>query len=108
MGCSKTNEKGGTTIIETRCNEVPTGDKYLRVENFNPRDSNTLITNYYQDGKGTLKTYAQLDIATMLMEEPCFDILRTKEQLGYSVFSMLRNTFGILGLSITVNSQVRR
>lgn len=42
----------------------------------------------------------------MLMEEPVFDALRTKEQLGYSVFSMMRYTFGVLGFSITVNTQV--
>jgi len=40
------------------------------------------------------------------MSEPCFDTLRTKEQLGYDVFSMIRNTYGVIGLSITVNSQV--
>ncbi|KAJ8711272.1 hypothetical protein PYW07_008517 [Mythimna separata] len=36
----------------------------------------------------------------------CEDNLRTKEQLGYSVFSMMRYTFGVLGFSITVNTQV--
>lgn len=40
------------------------------------------------------------------MEEPVFDSLRTKEQLGYSVFSMMRYTFGVLGYSVTVNTQV--
>ena len=40
------------------------------------------------------------------MSEPCFDTLRTKEQLGYDVFSMIRNTYGVIGVSITVNSQV--
>lgn len=42
----------------------------------------------------------------MLMEEPVFDNLRTKEQLGYSVFSMMRYTFGVLGFSVSVNTQV--
>ena len=46
------------------------------------------------------------EVGCQIMEEPVFDILRTKEQLGYSVFSMLRNTHGILGISVTVNSQV--
>jgi len=39
------------------------------------------------------------------MEEPCFDILRTKEQLGYSVFSDMKNTSGIIGLTVTVSTQ---
>lgn len=41
----------------------------------------------------------------MRMEEPCFDILRTQEQLGYSVFCSCRNTFGVLGFSVTVQTQ---
>lgn len=39
------------------------------------------------------------------MEEPCFDILRTKKCLGYSVFPTLRDTFGIGGISISISSQ---
>lgn len=41
----------------------------------------------------------------MYIEEPLFDVLRTKEQLGYSVYCTVRDTFGILGYSITVNAQ---
>ena len=40
------------------------------------------------------------------MEEPCFDFLRTKKTLGYSVFPMIRCTYGIIGSSITVRSQI--
>ncbi len=39
------------------------------------------------------------------MEEPVFDVLRTREQLGYNVYVTLRNTFGVLGFSITVDFQ---
>lgn len=39
------------------------------------------------------------------MEEPVFDVLRTQEQLGYNVYVTLRNTFGILGFSVTVDFQ---
>ena len=53
-----------------------------------------------------MKEYMHFEVGCQIMEEPVFDILRTKEQLGYSVFSMLRNTHGILGISVTVNSQV--
>lgn len=38
----------------------------------------------------------------MLMAEPLFDVLRTKEQLGYQVYNIVRDTFGILGFSVTV------
>ena len=42
----------------------------------------------------------------MLVKEPVFNTLRTKEQLGYSVFNTMRYTFGVLGYSVTVNPQV--
>ena len=39
-----------------------------------------------------------------LLYEPCFDTLRTKEQLGYSVHSGTRRTHGLLGLCVVVVS----
>lgn len=42
------------------------------------------------------------------MEEPVFDILRTREQLGYNVNATLRNTFGVLGFSVTVDFQAEK
>lgn len=39
------------------------------------------------------------------MEEPLFNQLRTQEQLGYSVFCLMRDTFGIFGYSVTVCTQ---
>ncbi|XP_015759352.1 PREDICTED: nardilysin-like [Acropora digitifera] len=44
----------------------------------------------------------------MRMEEPCFHVLRTREQLGYSVFCTCGNTFGILGFSVTVQTQATK
>ena len=38
----------------------------------------------------------------MIMDEPCFDILRTREQLGYSVYSQAKVTSGIIGLVVAV------
>ena len=46
------------------------------------------------------------EMANMLMEEPVFNRLRTEEQLGYTVFSTLRNTFVVLGLSVSIHAQV--
>lgn len=41
----------------------------------------------------------------MIAEEPLFNTLRSKEQLGYDVSCGLRDNYGILGYSIMVNSQ---
>ena len=96
-------------VTDIRCNEVPAGHHYLKINGVNPKDTNTLVTNYYQSPhSSTMENHMMMEVALMLMEEPVFDILRTKEQLGYTVFSMLRNTYGILGVSITVNSQATK
>lgn len=42
------------------------------------------------------------------MDEPCFDILRTREQLGYSVYSQAKVTSGIIGLVVAVSSQASK
>jgi nardilysin len=55
---------------------------------------------------GDLKSHAVVEMTNLLMEEPIFDRLRTQEQLGYQVFSMFRNTYGVLGVSVTICSQV--
>lgn len=44
----------------------------------------------------------------MIMEEPLFNQLRTLEQLGYNINCLIRDTFGILGYSITVYTQATK
>ncbi|XP_013167794.1 PREDICTED: nardilysin-like isoform X2 [Papilio xuthus] len=91
---------------ELRVHQLPLGERKLRVLSLNPASTNSIVTNYYQAEVTTPKDTAILELLMMLMEEPVFDALRTKEQLGYSVFSMMRYTFGVLGFSVTVNTQV--
>ena len=38
----------GATVEKKRCNEIEPGSKFVRVHTFNPKDSNTVVTNYYQ------------------------------------------------------------
>jgi len=95
-------------VTELRCMEVLPGTHYLQAAGFSTGDTNTMVTNYYQAGPGNIREHAVLDVITMLMEEPVFDTLRTQEQLGYSVFNTMRNTYGVLGLSVTVNTQATK
>lgn len=44
----------------------------------------------------------------LLIEEPLFDTLRTKEKLGYNVYAQAKDTEGILGYAITVHSQATK
>lgn len=45
-----------------------------------------------------------LELFVQIINEPCFNILRTKEQLGYIVFSGIRRANGVQGLRIIVQS----
>ena len=71
-------------VSETSVNKIPDEKtKILRVDGFNPKNNNTLITNYYQLGLGSMHNHMLLEVGCQIMEEPVFDTLRTKEQLGY-------------------------
>lgn len=93
---------------EMRTLELPGGCHVARANGFNPADTNSSVINYYQSDPGTARTEVLQEFIQMVMDEPVFDFLRTREQLGYNVFCTCRNTFGILGLSITVNTQANK
>lgn len=90
------------TLPQLRVSQIPLGEHCCRVKSFNSEDPNSSITNYYQSGPIDIKSLCIVDLLMMLMGEPVFDVLRTKEQLGYEVYSILRDTLGILGFSVTV------
>lgn len=99
------NAKPLDSTIEQCTKEMPVGEWFLRVKSLRENDVNTSITNYYQVGPSSVTLTAYLDLLDSLIEEPLFDTLRTKEQLGYDVSSDVKDTFGILGFTITVHSQ---
>uniref|UniRef100_A0A673C557 Nardilysin-like n=1 Tax=Sphaeramia orbicularis TaxID=375764 RepID=A0A673C557_9TELE len=72
--------------------ELPQKPHLCKVKSLNKGDANSEVTVYYQ----------------MHMEEPCFDFLRTKETLGYQVYPTCRNTSGVLGFSVTVETQATK
>lgn len=59
---------------------------------------------YYQCGVQTTQSNMLLELFTQIVHEPCFDILRTQEQLGYIVFSGVRRSNGVQGLRVIVQS----
>uniref|UniRef100_A0A4W3IYV7 Nardilysin b (N-arginine dibasic convertase) n=1 Tax=Callorhinchus milii TaxID=7868 RepID=A0A4W3IYV7_CALMI len=72
--------------------ELPQKAYICKVKSLNKGDANSEVTVYYQ----------------MHMDEPCFDCLRTKETLGYNVYPTCRNTSGIVGFSVTVETQATK
>uniref|UniRef100_A0AAQ4S0K7 Nardilysin convertase n=1 Tax=Gasterosteus aculeatus aculeatus TaxID=481459 RepID=A0AAQ4S0K7_GASAC len=84
--------------------ELPKKHHLCKVKSLNKGDANSEVTVYYQVG-------AARDVCLlpqMHMEEPCFDFLRTKETLGYQVYPTCRNTSGVLGFSVTVETQATK
>ncbi|XP_033478033.2 nardilysin-like [Epinephelus lanceolatus] len=88
--------------------ELPQKHHLCKVKSLNKGDANSEVTVYYQSGLKNLKEHALMELMVMHMEEPCFDFLRTKETLGYQVYPTCRNTSGVLGFSVTVETQATK
>lgn len=73
----------------------------------NPGERNAAVHVVWQLGAATHRTIAAGSLLAMLASQPAFDALRTKEQLGYLVFSGLDVTHGAgVSFTITVQSSV--
>ncbi|XP_078036268.1 insulin degrading metalloproteinase isoform X2 [Augochlora pura] len=59
---------------------------------------------YYQTGLQSTESNMLLELLAQIISEPCFTTLRTKEQLGYILFSNVRRTNIVQGLIILVQS----
>ncbi|XP_044727404.1 nardilysin-like [Chrysoperla carnea] len=103
LQCQSINDE--SIIPQYIVRQLPVGINKCCLSSYNVNDKNSTVTNYYQSDIGYLREFVIIELLMMLIEEPLFDTLRTKEQLGYDVFCTLRDTFGISGFSITVNTQ---
>lgn len=88
--------------------EFPQKHYLCKVKSLNKGDANSEVTVYYQSGLKNLREHTLMELLVMHMEEPCFDFLRTKETLGYHVYPTCRNTSGVLGFSVTVETQATK
>ncbi|XP_071772027.2 nardilysin [Centroberyx gerrardi] len=88
--------------------ELPAKHHICKVKSLNKGDANSEVTVYYQSGPKNVREHTLMELLVMHMEEPCFDFLRTKETLGYHVYPTCRNTSGVLGFSVTVETQATK
>ncbi|BFG02851.1 nardilysin-like [Drosophila madeirensis] len=102
LNCQKIKER---QYVEDRTVQLPLGSHSIRCHALNSSDTNTVITNYYQIGPNSVRVESILDLLMMFVDEPLFDHLRTKEQLGYHVGATVRVNYGSAGYTIMVNSQ---
>ena len=104
---------GQTLSVEARHGErvlcIPHGANFIRsVRVKNDLEENSVVEVYFpveQDiGKDSTRLRAITDLFSNIIEEPCFDQLRTKEQLGYTVDSSPRMTYRLLAYCFRVMS----
>ncbi|CAF3107542.1 unnamed protein product, partial [Rotaria sp. Silwood2] len=64
------------------------------------------IKIYLQCFQQTLENNALIDLFSNIVHERCFNQLRTKEQLGYIVFSGVSRSHGVQGFEIIVQTSL--
>lgn len=62
------------------------------------------VEMYLQCGLQATRPNTQLELLAQILNEPTFNVLRTKEQLGYIVQSGVRQACGVQGLRVIVQS----
>ncbi|RXN10476.1 insulin-degrading enzyme [Labeo rohita] len=67
--------------------------------------NNCGIEIYYQTDMQNTHENMLLELFCQIISEPCFNTLRTKEQLGYIVFSGPRRANGVQGLRFIIQSE---
>ena len=86
---------------------LPPGSNYIfRHTLADPANVNHAIEYYLQIGSSTdRRLRAMLGLFAQMTSEPAFDQLRTKEQLGYIVFSGFRPSATTMGYMVLVQSE---
>lgn len=80
----------------------------LRAPTKNPQEDNSVAEIYLQIGQDSIAQRACADMLEQVAGEPCYNTLRTQEQLGYSVGCGVRLTHAALGFAFTVVSGPRK
>ncbi|XP_068182629.1 insulin-degrading enzyme isoform X2 [Antennarius striatus] len=91
-------------LIRYREVQVPDGGWYVYQQR-NEVHNNCGIEIYYQTEMQTTHENMLLELFCQIISEPCFNTLRTKEQLGYIVFSGPRRANGVQGLRFIIQSE---
>lgn len=83
---------------------LPQAVNVFKMVSKSSQNPNSCITSYFQLGPQTFKQTAILKVMTKLLDEPFFNQLRTKEQLGYLVFTQMVTTERVLGAVMGIQS----
>ncbi|KAG0239287.1 Metalloenzyme, LuxS/M16 peptidase-like protein [Mortierella sp. GBAus27b] len=96
-----------TELLSQRSHLFPENFKAVyKLEVPDINNVNSGIEYYLQIADATSKeSRARIQILAQIVNEPCFNQLRTKEQLGYLVFSGVRKQTGAVGLRFILQSE---
>ena len=84
--------------------ESPAAGIIYQKQVFDATNPNSASVCYWESGPETPESRAALKLLENIYKEPCFSYLRTKQQLGYIVFSSNLVKRGLSGHIITVQS----
>jgi len=84
--------------------EVMLKPGYCQYNTTNEVHKSSCIENYYQCTVQDTTSNMLLELFSQIINESCYNQLRTKEQLGYIVFSGVRRSNGVQGLRVIVQS----
>ncbi|KAJ7532538.1 hypothetical protein O6H91_13G008200 [Diphasiastrum complanatum] len=89
--------------------KLPDGVSFIHNANVkNNLEENSVLEMYFQAeqdlGLESVRARALVDLFESITSEPCFNQLRTKEQLGYRVDCGIRVTYRVLGFCFRVQS----
>merc|ERR1711976_912566 len=88
----------------TKEREVELRDRHSIYNTTNNVHKSSCIENYYQCGMQDTRQNMLLELFSQIINENCYNQLRTQEQLGYVVFSGVRRSNGAQGLRVIVQS----
>ncbi|XP_041865501.1 insulin-degrading enzyme-like [Melanotaenia boesemani] len=91
-------------LIRYREVQLPDGSWYVYQKRNEVQDI-CGIEIYYQTDMQSTNDNMLLELFSQIISEPCYDTLRTKEQLGYTVFSGPRRANGVQGLRFITQSK---
>ncbi|CAL1267103.1 unnamed protein product [Larinioides sclopetarius] len=91
-------------LIREREVQLSDGCHYV-YEVTNEIHSSSAVETYYQCGVQETRANMLLELLVEIINEPCYNYLRTQEQLGYIVCSGARRSSGAQGLRIVVQSE---
>ncbi|XP_078482329.1 insulin-degrading enzyme [Ciona intestinalis] len=93
-----------TELQKHRQFKIPNGSSYVFQYKNQVRKISSMLV-YLQVGLQNTTDNMLLQLLAQVISEPCFNILRTREQLGYIVFSSVDRGNGVQGLRIVIQSE---